>query len=217
MYCFLNGQTFLWNVCPFDLGAISSIIPLFLHQKAIMYKLMFCLILIQITSNLNGQHNTYPQFPKDWFGKWEGNLEVFRHQKVVQNVPMRFECLPTDSIDIYTWCITYGTDTLTGRRSYTLKAKDKTTGYYVIDENNGILIDGFVLAHKFFNRFEVMDNQLTATYERSDDLLIFEIMVNTINVLSSTGDTISTLGEKIPAVKSYTINGYQRAVLTRVK
>lgn len=166
---------------------------------------------------LSGQTYNLPKFPDDWFGVWKGNLEVYKHQKVVQNVPMTFECFPTDSSGLYSWWITYGTDTLKGKRSYTLKEIDTNNGHFMIDENNGILIDAYVFAHKFISCFQVMGNQLTAIYEITDDKLIFEIIVNDTKETNNSGNTTTTSGEKIPEVKAFKMSGYQRAVLNQIR
>lgn len=178
----------------------------------------WCIFLMSLLNVLflSGQSHNLPQFPNDWFGLWQGNLEVYNHQNLSQNVPMTLECFPTDSSGVYTWWITYGTDTLTGKRSYSLKVIDNTKGHFIIDENNGILIDGYVMANKFISRFEVMGNQLTAIYERTDDKMIFEIIFNDTKEIKNTGNITSPTGEKIPEVKAFKLSGYQRAVLNQV-
>jgi hypothetical protein len=154
-------------------------------------------------------------FPDDWLGIWEGTLDIYKNQKIVQSVPMRLEHLKTDSSGVYIWAIIYGEDKVNGRRSYELKPKDISKGHYVVDEKNGILLDGYVFANKYISNFEVMGNQLTSIYERNGDYLIFEIIVNTTAPIQITGNVKTEGEETIPEVKSFQITGYQTATLKK--
>jgi hypothetical protein len=158
-----------------------------------------------------------PVFPDDWMGVWEGNLHIYRQQQIIQSVPMIIENLPTDTVDVYTWGLTYITDNLKSRKPYVLRTADKSQGHYIIDEKNGILLDGYVIGNKFVCNFEVMTNRLTSVYEITEDQLIFEIIVTGIKE-----KTISPLNDKNEPnnnneVKTYPVISYQKAILTRKK
>ena len=155
-------------------------------------------------------------FPDDWLGIWEGTLDIYKNQQIVQSVPMRLEHLASDSAGVYIWAITYGEDTVSGRRPYELRTKDVSKGHYIVDEKNGILIDGFVFGNKYISHFEVMGNQLTSIYERSGNQLIFEIIVNKTNPSSTSGNIKTDGNETIPEVKSFPFTGYQKAILKKI-
>jgi len=154
-------------------------------------------------------------FPDDWLGIWEGTLDIYKNQKIVQTVPMTLEHLKTDTSGVYIWAIIYGEDKVSGRRPYELKTKDVSKGHYIADEKNGILLDGYIFANKYISHFEVMGNQLTSIYERTGDSLIFEIIVNSSTPIQITGNVKAEGEETIPEVKSFPITGYQKATLKK--
>jgi hypothetical protein len=156
-------------------------------------------------------------FPNQWLGIWEGELHIYKGQEVVQKVPMRVDNLGTDNPDVYIWALTYGTDTIAGRRNYLLKAKDRSRGVWEVDEQNGIFLEGKVVGNTFINVFSVMENTLISSMSvENDETMKFEIIVYTKESTSKTGDLVHE-GENIPAVFSYSITGYQKAVLKKVR
>jgi hypothetical protein len=113
--------------------------------------------------------------------------------------------------------LTYGTDTIAGRRNYLLKAKDRSSGIWEVDEQNGIFLEGKVVGNSFINVFTVMENTLISSMSvENDQTMKFEIIVYAKDSTSKTGDIIQE-GENIPAVFSYSITGYQKAVLKKVR
>lgn len=156
-------------------------------------------------------------FPNQWLGIWEGELQIYKGQEVVQKVPMRVDNLGTDNPDVYIWALTYGPDTIAGRRNYLLKAKDRSRGIWEVDEQNGIFLEGKVVGNTFINVFTVMENTLISSLSVENEQTIkFEIIVYTKESTSKTGDLVHE-GENIPAVFSYSITGYQKAVLKKVR
>lgn len=156
-------------------------------------------------------------FPNQWLGIWEGELQIFKGQEVVQKVPMRVDNLGTDNPDVYIWALTYGPDTIAGRRNYLLKAKDRSRGVWEVDEQNGIFLEGKVVGNTFINVFTVMENTLISSMSvEKDETMKFEIIVYTKESTSKTEDLVYE-GENIPAVFSYSITGYQKAVLKKVR
>lgn len=177
--------------------------------------LLFSMVTI---SHAIGQNSTSAQpktFPDEWLGVWEGTLHIYNHQNVLQSIPMSLENLRTDSADIFQWVIIYGEDKIKGKRDYILKTKDKSKGHYVVDEKNGILLDAYLLENKLISHFEVMGNQLTSIYERQEDKMIFEIIVNKSVPATVSGNIKAEGQEDIPEVKSFPIIGYQKAILTK--
>jgi hypothetical protein len=182
--------------------------------------ILIFLMVSGVLINVNAQHHQDTViayiFPDDWLGIWEGNLDIYKNQQIVQSVSMRLEHLASDSAGVYIWAITYGDDTVSGRRPYELKTKDVSKGHFIVDEKNGILIDGFVFGNKYISHFEVMGNQLTSIYERSGNHLIFEIIVNKTIPSSTTGNIKTDGNETIPEVKSFPVTGYQKAILNKM-
>jgi hypothetical protein len=169
------------------------------------------LLLLLYSASLQAQTYT---FPKDFIGVWQGDLHIYKGDKIVQTVPMRADNLLTDSIGTYIWALIYGADTIAGKRDYVLKTIDASKGHYIVDEKNGILLDSYVTGNKLTSVFTVMKNTLLTSYERIGDTMIFEV-----NVYGAEADhTTGNIPDKdIPEVKTYKVIGYQKAVLKRIR
>ncbi len=158
----------------------------------------------------NSQTNS---FPTQWIGNWKGELEWFKAgNDIPQKVSMELRIQPTDSGHNYTWQIMYGSAT-EDNRPYTLIAKDTARGHWVIDENNGIVLDQFWVANKFCGAFTVMGNTIVNNYWLENDKLMIEFYSIAAKPIATTGKGT----EDSPAVDSYRIGSYQKAVLQRTK
>ena len=172
--------------------------------------------------NLNGQ--TFPAdskskidpFPQSWLGQWEGDLNIYRENKLVQTIPMELEMAEIDTSKNYVWAIIYGEDKVAGRRSYELEILDPEKGIYRVDEKNSIKLESYLFGNKLYSQFSVMNNQLLCTYEKVGDEIVFEIISGSINPISTTGNQMVD-GEEIPEVKAFPINVMQKATLSRKK
>jgi hypothetical protein len=168
-----------------------------------------CIFLSQI---LDAQNDTLT-FPKAWEGEWTGELIISTTLGEVQRIPMILRILPLDD-GRHTYTIVYGEDTEENTRPYFLRAVADEPGHFQVDEDNGIVLDEYVINGKLYSRFEVMGSLLLSTVEQRDDHLIYEIISGPTEPLNITGDTIID-GEEIPPVSSYQIRVQQRALLSR--
>ena len=64
--------------------------------------------------------------------------------------------------------------------------------------------------------YEVMGSQILSIQELQGDQMIFEIIFGSSEPVSITGDQQFD-GEDIPAVKTFPIGGYQRAILKKAQ
>lgn len=170
---------------------------------------------------LSGQEENLRKFPDDWLGVWQGELEIYSGQTIVQKVPMKLEHLASDSADVYVWALIYGKDEEKGRRDYRLLPVDKSRGHWIIDEQNSILLDAYVYENQLISNFSIIDKDpqkntnLISSYRLDGDYLVFEIMVFAGNPVRKSGETESSQ-ENIPLVYAYPVRGYQRAVLKKM-
>ena len=172
-----------------------------------LYFLIIFFFTIQITI---AQNDNTSSFPGAYFGVYSGEL-IIHSEKGIKNYPMEFHLLSTDSIGIYKYMIVYGKDKNRQERKYTLKEIDKAKGNYILDENNGILLDCKVIENKMFFLFEVMDSFLTTFVTFNNDHLIFEIVVTNTKTKKTSGGT----DEDTPEVFSYPISVIQKAILNK--
>lgn len=176
------------------------------------------LILSGIFVRAHGQvADKMPVFPDDWLGVWQGELHIYRGQEVVQTVPMRVDNLPTATEDVYIWALTYGEDTIAGKRDYVLRPVDKAKGLWETDEQNTIKLDGRVVGNTYVSVFSVEKNTLMSRMSIEETgKMVFEIVVYEKDPSRVTGNSVSD-GEKIPEVQSYKITGYQKAILQKIR
>jgi hypothetical protein len=144
-----------------------------------------------------------------WLGIWKGKLQIFAPEGKKQEIPMELHILSTDTIGRYTWKIVYDKSD----RNYTLIAKDAAKGLYVIDENNGIILENQLFDNTFFSGFEVMENLLACSYRLEGKQLIFEIFSMNKKKVQKTGNIPD---KEIPEVLAFPSQVMQRAVLSQV-
>lgn len=180
-----------------------------------MIRIILCFIFLSATHFGWSQQDSL-SFPQAWEGIWKGDLAIYNAKGLAQKIPMELHILPIDSSDNYTWKIIYGEDKVAGLRPYELKVVDAQKGHYVVDEQNSIALDAFLLGGKLFERFSVMGSMLLATTEVRDSVMYYEIISGSETPLHTTGDTVID-EEEIPAVGAFPIVVRQYATLKRIK
>jgi len=86
------------------------------------FNLIALLIIVLNILNLNNINaQNVSNFPQSWIGTWKGTMEIFNGPNKVQSIPMQLQLLRTDSINIFSYNIIYGQDTIAGKRAYQLK------------------------------------------------------------------------------------------------
>lgn len=164
-------------------------------------KIISTLLLLFATFILHAQDK---KFPDDFLGAYKGKLEVF-NPKGTQEYNMEFYFEKTDTIGRYRYTIVYNGEP----RNYLLIEKDKAQGKYIIDENNGIVLQASVFGQNIYSIFEVMGNLITTTEHFYDDYMDFEIMMSRTSQIETTGKGT----DEIPEVKVYPVIVTQRARL----
>lgn len=154
-------------------------------------------------------------FPKSWDGNYKGELLIFGVDSIRMKLAMKLDITQkTDSI--YQWKITYDFKGKEDVRDYELVLVDKTKGIYKIDEKNTIVIDSYYKTGVFTSFFRVMDSFIISTYTKSDEDIIFEIISANGKQTTITGNATFN-DEDIPEVKSYLVNGRQKAILKKIE
>ncbi|WP_223032634.1 hypothetical protein [Hanstruepera marina] len=150
------------------------------------------------------------QFPEDFYGIYKGDL-LITNARGKQAIQMEFHLNPTDSIGKYQYMLVYIMDGNRQERHYNLLEKDVVKGEYIVDENNGIVIDAKLIDNTLFSMFEVQGNILTTTERFYKDSMDFEI-----TFANKAGQTKSgTEGEDATEVISYPISVLQKAHLIK--
>ena len=147
-------------------------------------------------------------FPNDFFGKYKGKLNI-TSANGTQQIDMEFHLLPTDTVGKYHYTIIYKSDKINQERKYTLLEKDKTKGQFVVDENNGILLNCMYANNALYSIFEVQGGLLTTTEHFYKEYMDFEIMYSAKEKVEKS----LTTEDKLTEVLSYPVISVQQAKL----
>tara|TARA_R110002124_G_scaffold87407_1_gene225078 strand:- start:109049 stop:109540 length:492 start_codon:yes stop_codon:yes gene_type:complete len=156
------------------------------------------------------QEKNILKFPESYFGKYIGTLKM-NSKKGTKEYAMEFHLLPTDSVGKYRYTLVYGEGEQRQERLYTLYTQDAENGEYVVDENNGIVLDDKVIDNRMYALFEVQGTLLTTFITFETDHLLFEIAVAKREDKNISGGQ----DRDTPQVISYPITTVQRAVLIK--
>lgn len=171
--------------------------------------LIFFLLIISIPTSAQDKTSV---FPFSFVGKWKGTIQWIVAGKPTQTFTMQLRVLPTDSAGIFTWQIIYG-DKEQDNRPYLLKPIDTTTGHWVIDENNGIVLDNYVFENCLKGAFTVSGNTIADNYCLENGQLKVEFTTIKLADKKITG----TGTADAPYVNSYRIASYQVGILSRIE
>lgn len=173
-----------------------------------MKKYFLVLFVICITMSTRAQ-----DFPQSFIGYWEGTIIWNLPGKPAQSFIMQLRIRPTDSLGMYSWQIIYGEDEK-DNRPYVLKPKNKAMGQWVIDELNGIILDGYVLGSSFQGAFTVQGNTVVSNYEiMPDGRMLVQFKNLKLDKKTQTGQGT----QDSPFVDNIVLGGYQSGFLEKVK
>ncbi|TCI95013.1 hypothetical protein [Tenacibaculum sp. M341] len=177
-----------------------------------MKKLIVLLIsihsIIGIAQQKNMTNNSEPKdeaiFPEKCLGVWEGIMQIYGNNKLLDNVNVKFTVAKTDITGKYVWKTEYLSPKRTIVKDYKLIINDLETGRYVLDEENGIKLMTYNVGDKLYSSFKVKDTHLTASTEFLGDKLIFEV---------TSGKEISKEND----IAGFSVTNVQRVVLRKTK
>lgn len=153
-------------------------------------------------------------FPVDIMGFWTGELEIYTVEGVVQKVPMALDIFEIGESDVWAWHIIYNPGKNEDKRKYLLMEINKETGHYQIDEDNGIILDAYLMGNRLISSFSVSGSTLQTINTFFEDQMVFEVIAGPQKAINTSGN-MKVEDKEIPSVDSYQISGYQRAHLKR--
>lgn len=160
--------------------------------------------------------NSY-QFPQDWVGTYEGNLEIWNAQRgMVQSCPMTLYVSATDTVGRYVWRseMTYNGNKII--KDYNLVTHDSMPkNHFLMDENNGIFLDRVLLDDGFYDYFEVNGIGLYGITRRVKEGITFEIA--SFQLKSVQYSEYEGREFKVDSVASYKVVNTQKALLLKLK
>ncbi|MGB1307333.1 MAG: hypothetical protein ACPG6B_00380 [Oceanihabitans sp.] len=172
-------------------------------------KLLSTVFFILVCFSAKAQNDSL-QFPEDFYGIYKGDLHI-TNARGKQTIGMEFHLNKTDSIGKHQYMLVYIFDGKRQERKYNLIEKDVVKGEYIVDENNGILLDAKLIDNTLYFMFEVQNNLITTTARFYKTSMDFEITFTDTKQKKESG----TSGEDAVRVTSYPISGIQKAHLTK--
>jgi hypothetical protein len=151
-------------------------------------------------------------FPDDYLGKYKGILHV-TNPKGRSELPMEFHLLKTTSPDTFVYKIVYVMDGVAQNRDYTLISINSENGDFLIDENNGILLDAKFVDSTLYSLFEVEDNLLTSSLRFNKGYLDFEITFSKRSNMRTSDGADEDAPNDTTIVVSYPVTVVQKARL----
>lgn len=149
--------------------------------------------------------------PAKWHGKYSGVLELLNPDKpgTSQKVPTVLEIMPISGTPDVTWTQIYTVDKKEERK-YVLKAVPGFPGRYLMDEQQGILIDHALIGDSLTCQFTVGGSVLTGDFELREGGMFFQIISSNLAKPRRT-----TVGEV--KIDSYPVRTIQRGMLKKVE
>jgi hypothetical protein len=100
------------------------------------------------------------------------------------------------------------------QRNYELVLEADSTGHFVVDEQNSILLDGYLNGDCLYVSFGGMGSELLSRSCLRQNQLDYEIVSVRSEPVRISGDQVVGT-DTIPAIRSYGVYHVMRAVLTR--
>jgi hypothetical protein len=172
-----------------------------------MSKILCLFFSLLAGANLAAEQN----FIKNYIGLWKGNCQLSGSRSMTFQMTLTVK--PAEnSNDTYSWKTTYRSQQINQQRDYRLVLDSKDKNKFVIDENNGLLLDGVYVQGKMLQLFSVNDSVvLSATNTIIGKTLHVSMPSWTVK---KPRITASIDGQN--QVRSYRLNGLQECRLRRV-
>lgn len=175
-------------------------------------QLLFLILLVPGLNSISQANNQGAiQFPQDFVGTWDGELEIFfpGTDREPESVGFRFQIQPTEEEGQWHWRMQYAGQQL---RDYLLIEENAEMGLYKIDEGNSIVLDGQYANNMLLFNFGMGDATFFGRYIfQKKDEVVFEILTIRDEGSETGGD------QGAPVVKNYNSVNFQTATLRRVQ
>ncbi|MEL6803677.1 MAG: hypothetical protein AAFO91_07845 [Bacteroidota bacterium] len=173
------------------------------------------LILILLCSFILPRTLSAQSLPESWMGKWEGTVEIWSNNQMVDSFPMSLTITPTDTD--WDYVIDYQRDPeRPDVRRYSLFSLNDSIGHFAVDEHNGIILDTYRNGNCLNSAFSGMNTHLLMRLCLEEDGMAYEITsmpseaqrINEEHVLE---------GDTIPEIRAYSVINIMRANLVKAE
>lgn len=110
-------------------------------------------------------------FPEDWLGAYNGKMLIANVGKPTDTIEVDYEMTTLEEDSIWTYKMTFYSEQYgTIVKDYKIVAKSKVNKQnYLLDENNGILMEMTLMDGTFYGIYSVMDMMFITTMRYTED------------------------------------------------
>jgi len=123
------------------------------------------------TSTVNSFSAASNSFLTDWYGEWSGNCNLYSPGKTgaQDKFTMKLNISADTKNKRWNWQIIYKSPKINQVRDYFLIPVNPSAGHYAVDENNGIILDSFILnKNTILEQFSVDNSNITVKHQLID-------------------------------------------------
>jgi hypothetical protein len=181
-----------------------------MRKKALPVFLFMVFTCNTLCSLAQGIKSVKTLFPESYLGEWQGNLWYYKNNNSADTVAMKLNILSTKVSGEYSWQLIYGANEK-DNHPYILKSVDAATGKWIVDENNGIKLNGVFKGGRFIGAFAVEGNIIVNSYYLVGDELHIEFYSFKQTPTGKTGNGT----DDSPYVDLFDIRSFQKGVLKK--
>ncbi|MCR9172989.1 MAG: hypothetical protein NXI10_10870 [bacterium] len=156
------------------------------------------------------------EFPEDWLGSYKGEMLIANLGRPTDTIPVEYEMVTIEEDSIWSYKMTFLSEKFgTIVKDYKIVATSKDNkNQYLLDENNGIVMEITLMDGTFYGMYEVMDMMFITTMKYTDGNIFYDLFAapKANPMVTSTTDE----EEEIEA-KSYRPVLHQTALFIREK
>ncbi len=120
--------------------------------------------------------NAFAQdFPNDWLGSYEGKMLIANAGQPTDTIDVSYEMVTLEKDSVWTYKMTFYSEKYgTIVKDYKIVAKSKENKLnYLLDENNGIVMEMTFMDGTFYGMYEVMDMMYITTMRYTRENAIY--------------------------------------------
>ncbi len=118
-------------------------------------------------------------FPNDWIGEYAGNMDIsmLNGSKMDAEMKLIIEEIHKDSIWTFTMIISNDKFGEVVKDYRLVRKSDVESTAYILDEQNGILIDWSYLGDAFYSFYDVMESTYATSVRKAGDDILYDLFV----------------------------------------
>jgi len=116
-------------------------------------------------------------FPKDWLGSYKGEMLIANLGRPTDTIPVEFNMVTLEEDSVWSYKMTFYSERFgTIVKDYKIAATSKNNHQnYLLDENNGIVMEITLMDGTFYGMYEVMDMIFITTMRYTEGNIYYDL------------------------------------------